>query len=60
MTGSLISALVIFAYKDMINEDQQNIDYVWRTVIGLGIVPAVATIYFRVTMNESARFELEK
>lgn len=57
MMGSLISYLVIFLYKDLINENQENIDYVWRTVIGLGIVPAIATLYFRLTMKETERFK---
>lgn len=35
-----------------------NLDYVWRLCIGLGAVPAVATVYLRFTMPESPRYAL--
>jgi PHS family inorganic phosphate transporter-like MFS transporter len=36
-----------------------NIDYVWRTIIGIGAIPGIAAIYFRMTIPETARFKIE-
>lgn len=36
-----------------------SLDLVWRLVLGLGAVPALATIYFRTRMPETPRFMLK-
>jgi hypothetical protein len=35
-----------------------NLDYVWRICLGLGAVPAAATIYARLTLPESPRYSV--
>jgi MFS transporter, PHS family, inorganic phosphate transporter len=58
--GILFSALVavttLAAFKDLILEDKAYIDCVWRICLAFGAVPAVATVYFRMTMPESPRY----
>ena len=34
-------------------------DYTWRLLIGLGCVPAVIALYFRLTIPETPRFTLD-
>ncbi|KAJ1679084.1 hypothetical protein EV182_002761, partial [Spiromyces aspiralis] len=56
-----IVALVLMAiFKHGIENDVENLDYVWRMALGLAAVPGVCTLYFRLTMPESKRYEMEK
>lgn len=58
--GILFSALVavatLAAFQDLILQDKAYIDCVWRICLAFGAVPAVATVYFRMTMPESPRY----
>jgi len=58
--ASIVSAAVLAAFKSSIQADIYMLDYVWRFCIGLGVVPAVVSIYFRVTMPETPRYKLEQ
>ena len=46
-------------FKHLIYQDQNNLDYVWRIIIGIGGLPAVACIYFRLTMAETPRYTID-
>ena len=54
--GALFDIILLAIFKHSIEADQINIDYVWRILLALGIVPAVCTIYSRFTLPESARY----
>jgi PHS family inorganic phosphate transporter-like MFS transporter len=43
-------------FKQSIEADQMNIDYVWRLLFALGMVPAVCTVYSRFSLPESAQY----
>lgn len=58
LAASIVTIIVLAIFKDAINADTINLDYVWRLCIGLGTVPAVATVYLRFTMPESPRYAL--
>ena len=48
ITASIVSLIVVRSFKDKIENDSVlYLDYAWRIIIGLGIVPAIATIYLR-------------
>ncbi|KAI9310902.1 major facilitator superfamily domain-containing protein [Dichotomocladium elegans] len=58
--AAAITTLVVLAiFKGAVQADTFNLDYVWRLCIGLGAVPAVATIYLRFSMPESPRYALD-
>ncbi|KAG7089663.1 hypothetical protein E1B28_011323 [Marasmius oreades] len=69
--GNFAAALVAFiitaAYKDSIlNHDitsgpdrWNSIDKAWRILIGLGCVPGVIALYFRLTIPETPRFTMD-
>ena len=59
LTASLVSLVVLAAFKRSIYENQDNLDYVWRICIGLGAVPACVAIYFRLTIPETPRYKIE-
>jgi PHS family inorganic phosphate transporter-like MFS transporter len=60
----LVSYIVTMAYKNKILSDPDvnhlnHVDYMWRIVIGLGCVPAVFALYFRLTIPETPRFTMD-
>ncbi|KAJ3124226.1 phosphate transporter [Physocladia obscura] len=59
LTGSLVYVCVLAGMKDSIQGDFLQLDIAWRLAIGLGIVPAVLTVYFRFTIPETPRFTVD-
>ncbi|CAO3628967.1 unnamed protein product [Mucor fragilis] len=58
LAAALVTIILLAIFKEAIIADVMNLDYVWRLCIGLGAVPAVATVYLRFTMPESPRYAL--
>ncbi|KAL0090256.1 major facilitator superfamily domain-containing protein [Phycomyces blakesleeanus] len=58
LAAAMVTLVLLAIFKNAINADVNNLDYVWRLCIGLGAVPAAATIYLRFTMPESPRYAL--
>ncbi|KND01260.1 phosphate:H+ symporter [Spizellomyces punctatus DAOM BR117] len=56
LVGGLVTLIALAAFQNLIREDPLYLDYVWRIMLGFGIVPCVATVYFRLTMPETPRF----
>jgi PHS family inorganic phosphate transporter-like MFS transporter len=54
--GALVDIILLAIFKKPIETAQVNIDYVWRMLLGIGVVPAVCTIYSRFHLPESARY----
>ncbi|KAI7889189.1 major facilitator superfamily domain-containing protein [Mucor mucedo] len=59
LAAAIVTLIILAIFKQAINADVMNLDYVWRLCIGLGAVPAVATVYLRFTMPESPRYALD-
>jgi len=59
LLGCVVSVAVLAGFKDMINNDINAMDYVWRILAGFGCVPALAALYFRLTMPESPRYAIQ-
>ncbi|KAJ2258998.1 hypothetical protein GGI13_000238 [Coemansia sp. RSA 455] len=55
----IVGIIVTSCFKSSIDTDVLNLDYVWRIILGIGCVPGVATLYWRLTMEDSKRFQLE-
>lgn len=51
------------AYKKGISSDQytdlNHVDYCWRLLIGIGCLPGVLALYFRLTIPETPRFTMD-
>ncbi|CAF0946140.1 unnamed protein product [Didymodactylos carnosus] len=54
--GALVDIILLAIFKYAIEADQMNIDYVWRILLAMGVLPAVCTIYYRFVLPESPRF----
>ncbi|KAF9208362.1 Inorganic phosphate transporter pho84 [Haplosporangium sp. Z 27] len=59
MTAAIVTLVVLKIFKTAIEFDTANLDIVWRVCIGLGCIPAAATVYFRLTMPESPRYAMD-
>jgi len=61
IAAALVALIITAAYKSSIQGDSvgngyAHIDQVWRLLIGLGCVPAVVALYFRLTIPETPRY----
>ncbi|KAF8937331.1 major facilitator superfamily domain-containing protein [Dissophora ornata] len=59
LMASVVTLIVLAIFKDAIISDVDNLDIVWRICIGVGCIPAVSTIYLRLTMPESPRYAMD-
>ncbi|KAH0833118.1 major facilitator superfamily domain-containing protein [Lanmaoa asiatica] len=61
--SSIVGIVVVAAYKDAILKAPYPcavpVDYTWRLLIGLGCVPGVIALYFRLTIPETPRFTMD-
>jgi len=62
-SAALVSLIVVEAYKTSIQNGppsgSPSVDYCWRLLIGLGCVPGVIALYFRLTIPETPRFTMD-
>ncbi|KAJ7683780.1 MFS general substrate transporter [Mycena rosella] len=58
LVGSLVTIVVLAAYKHVMNDEGKTskVDGVWRIVVGLSLIPALGTLYQRLTLPESTRY----
>ncbi|KAG9324702.1 hypothetical protein KVV02_001684 [Mortierella alpina] len=59
LTTGIVTIILLAAFKDMIIANPQNLDYVWRILIGFGCLPALVAVYFRLTIPETPRYVLD-
>lgn len=55
LTGGIVALASIAGFKDQIYNDQFMLDYVWRIMLGFGVVPGCIAIYYRLTIPETPR-----
>ncbi|RUS22877.1 phosphate:H+ symporter [Endogone sp. FLAS-F59071] len=59
LAAAIVALIVLLGYKSAIQNDPNTLDQVWRIVIGLGAVPAVCALYFRLTIPETPRYTMD-
>ncbi|KIJ66730.1 hypothetical protein HYDPIDRAFT_85185 [Hydnomerulius pinastri MD-312] len=61
--AAIVGIVVVAAYKDAIIAAPYPavvpVDYTWRLLIGLGCIPGVIALYFRLTIPETPRFTMD-
>ncbi|KAI0088458.1 MFS general substrate transporter [Irpex rosettiformis] len=59
LVGSLVFMIVLLCYKHTMDVEghTSKVDGVWRICVGLSLVPAFGTLYQRLRLPESTRFE---
>ncbi|KAL1921480.1 uncharacterized protein VTP21DRAFT_11196 [Calcarisporiella thermophila] len=62
LTASVLSVIILACYQSEIVTVPPNrvaLDQCWRILIGLGAVPAIAALYFRLTIPETPRYTMD-
>ncbi|KAF8591129.1 phosphate permease [Ramaria rubella] len=61
--AAIVATVVVAAFKKQIVAEPSTaplaVDFVWRLIIGLGIVPGAVALYFRLTIPETPRFTMD-
>jgi len=62
LVGALVVIVVLAAYKHVMDVEGKTskVDGVWRICIGVSLVPAFGTLYQRLTLPESKKFEASR
>ncbi|KAG0140366.1 hypothetical protein CROQUDRAFT_691071 [Cronartium quercuum f. sp. fusiforme G11] len=61
LAAAIVSLMVVRAFERPIRSDKipgTSVETCWRLLIGLGAIPAACALYFRLTITESARYQL--
>eukprot|EP01007_Sphenomonas_quadrangularis_P003250 NODE_60_length_2346_cov_1522.628211_g46_i0.p1 GENE.NODE_60_length_2346_cov_1522.628211_g46_i0~~NODE_60_length_2346_cov_1522.628211_g46_i0.p1 ORF type:complete len:709 (-),score=265.06 NODE_60_length_2346_cov_1522.628211_g46_i0:122-2248(-) len=58
ITSAIVAIICLSAFQSSITADPLNLDYVWRICLALGVVPALAAVYFRTRIAESPRYTM--
>jgi PHS family inorganic phosphate transporter-like MFS transporter len=59
LSAGLVGLIATAAFQNAIKADQTQLDFVWRIVIGVGAVPGVCALYYRLTIPETPRFTID-
>ncbi|KAF8273359.1 phosphate permease [Lactarius quietus] len=63
LASTIVALITITAFEDAILRDSptnyDHLDYCWRILIGVGCIPGVAALYFRLTIPETPRFTMD-
>jgi len=59
LSASIVALVCLVGWKDQILASPLNADYVWRVLIGVGAVPGVIALYYRLTIPETPRYTMD-
>jgi PHS family inorganic phosphate transporter-like MFS transporter len=55
--AGIVFVVLLAGFKDSIANDIRRLEYVWRLQLGLGVVPAILTLYARLSMKETKAYQ---
>ena len=56
-SASIVYIVLLSAFKSAIVHDITHLQWVWRLLLGIGLVPLIGTLYARLTLPESKPYE---
>ncbi|KAJ2870238.1 hypothetical protein GGH93_005732 [Coemansia aciculifera] len=59
VAAAIVSIIVLACFRTAIEGDQLMLDYAWRIIMGLGVVPGILALYSRLTIPETPRYTLD-
>ncbi|CAG8467124.1 11267_t:CDS:10 [Diversispora eburnea] len=57
--ATIISIITLKILEKQIQKNDNYLDYAWRAVLGVGIIPAFIGLYFRLVISESPRWTMD-
>ncbi|EIN12160.1 MFS general substrate transporter [Punctularia strigosozonata HHB-11173 SS5] len=59
LVGSIVTMVVLACYKHAMDGEGETskVDGVWRIIVGVSLIPAFGTLYQRLTLPESTRYQ---
>ncbi|XHF99944.1 hypothetical protein AWENTII_003424 [Aspergillus wentii] len=56
MAASIVFLVLLKAFEGPVATNQHHLEWVWRLLLGIGIVPAALTLYARLTIGETTPY----
>lgn len=57
LTAGIVLLVLLKIFKGSVEANVNHFEWVWRLLLGLGIIPAACTLYARLRMRESKAYE---
>lgn len=57
LTAGIVFLVLLAVFKTAVVHNVDRLEWVWRLLFGIGIVPAAATLYARLRMRESVPYQ---
>ena len=57
MAASIVFLVLLKAFEGSIATNINHLEWVWRLLLGIGIIPAVFTLYARLTIAETLPYK---
>lgn len=56
IAASIIFLILLKAFEGSVAGNERHLEWVWRLLLGLGIIPAALTLYARFTISETTPY----
>ena len=57
IVAGIVFLILLKAFEGSIADNQNHLEWVWRLLLGIGIVPAAFTLYARLTIAETLPYK---
>ncbi|KAJ5928690.1 hypothetical protein N7466_007646 [Penicillium verhagenii] len=57
IAASIVFLVLLKAFESAVAENIQHLEWVWRLLLGIGIIPAIFTLYARLTIAETLPYK---
>jgi MFS transporter, PHS family, inorganic phosphate transporter len=57
LTAAVVFVVLLAAFKSAIETNIAHLEWVWRLLLGFGIIPAAFTLYARLQMKETVPYK---
>lgn len=57
ISASIVFLVLLAAFESSVKDNIRRLEWVWRLLLGIGIIPAALTVYARLTMAETAPYQ---
>jgi PHS family inorganic phosphate transporter-like MFS transporter len=57
IAASIVFLVLLKAFEGSIANDLSHLGWVWRLLLGIGIIPALFTLYARLTISETVPYK---